>query len=316
MERKNTTINYKDKLKIRKEYKKMLDEYWIKNDIYKYDKKIKKTIKETNKNSEWGSKYGKVNFIIDYDPNDENFTNSVYAVSADPKGGAFVFSKGDILFFLAHGTNKGNIFFQDEFYKPSEIINKLEKQLMIPENVNKIYTLNCFGGLQEPFVTPGGIKVQSAHNSKKPIANINLFDKRFFSRPTPTFYFQDKADITDELKQDLLKFKNENFKGLYGTYHIQKALYEDEVNEITKQLEHIKQQREKINNIINHDFFNFLEITHKAISNNNNPVHINPTNKNVPENTGGTAEFSFFFKTFFSITNQIIPAPANKNPID
>lgn len=82
------------------------------------------------------------------------------------------FIHGDSLIVNAHGNSKGQMSFSidDKNYSITpEMLGKiLEKEDLIPDNIKSIYTMSCYGGLQQPFELDNGIKIQSAHTAKTP----------------------------------------------------------------------------------------------------------------------------------------------------
>lgn len=82
------------------------------------------------------------------------------------------FIHGDSLIVNAHGNSKGQMGFSidDKNYSITpELLGKiLEKGDLIPDNIKSIYTMSCYGGLQQPFELDNGIKIQSAHTAKTP----------------------------------------------------------------------------------------------------------------------------------------------------
>lgn len=76
----------------------------------------------------------------------------------------------DVLVIHAHGSKKGNILFgQKTIVKPEKLVEFLEANNKISPDIKKIYTLNCYGGAQDSFISSGGRPVKSAHTSKQPI---------------------------------------------------------------------------------------------------------------------------------------------------
>lgn len=212
---------------INQQYKELMDNYWINNFSETQRDNINKSIEALNKQNTNGAVFDKPNLFM---KDKENKIHEVYkAMVQDKNGAAFAFTKGDTMFLTAHGTKNGNILFQGKEYSVEDFVGKLESEKLLPEDIKKIYTLNCYGGKQQSFITSKGVKVSSGHTSDKPIA-LNTSKNR-----DSIFVAVDKdADISDALKEDIIRLKDEEIKGIINPKEIKEALTEKTVKKPKK----------------------------------------------------------------------------------
>lgn len=90
----------------------------------------------------------------------------------------YVFQKGNMAMLLAHGTEQGGIQFGDISMSPRAYIKILEDNGVLTPDIKKLYTIDCYGGKQKSFISPGGIKVSSSHTAQVPIMLTGFKDKR------------------------------------------------------------------------------------------------------------------------------------------
>ena len=89
--------------------------------------------------------------------------------------GMAVFGINDTAFILAHGTINGKIALpihrkgktKHFSVSPQNLVKEFEE--LLPEKYKNIYTINCFGGRQNKFVTESGRTVQSLHMDKSTV---------------------------------------------------------------------------------------------------------------------------------------------------
>ena len=91
--------------------------------------------------------------------------------------GANVFINHDSAILNMHGTEKGKVVFEhnNKSYSVNvkNVLDQFYEDKIIPKNVKQIYTLSCFGGLQESGTTSNGVPFESAHNAKTEISSFN-----------------------------------------------------------------------------------------------------------------------------------------------
>ena len=122
----------------------------------------------------------------------------------DKKKGAglALYKNHDNVILNIHGSNNGEVLYQGYKFNVSEVIQRLEDTGLIPENTKQIYTMSCYGGLQNKGVTTGGIPFESLHTSKDKVAGLEHTDKRL-----------EQLDNTiskrlNEYKETDIKFRN------------------------------------------------------------------------------------------------------------
>ena len=101
----------------------------------------------------------------------------------------------DSLIIHAHGTKDGKIYVGEQGkMSTKELGIYLQENDLIPENVKNIYTMSCYGGLQQPFVLENGVKIQSGHTSN------NLIHATWNTKVS-VYDLQDEAKIIPELEK-------------------------------------------------------------------------------------------------------------------
>lgn len=121
------------------------------------------------------------------------------------ESGINLYKLDDTLIISAHGSKKGNILFgKNTLVKPKELVEFLESNNKISEDIKRIYTLSCYGGTQESFVSSGGRPVKSSHTSKQPIHAAPYID-----RQDGTSAFLLSIDSQDDLDEEFKKIISE-----------------------------------------------------------------------------------------------------------
>ena len=89
------------------------------------------------------------------------------------------FTMDDSMFIIGHGTkNGGGIIANNKIAMNNKFLGSLLlEENLIPDNVKNIYTISCYGGLQQPIELSNGVKIQSLHNSKQKIKFGLTLDK-------------------------------------------------------------------------------------------------------------------------------------------
>ena len=186
---------------INKQYQELIDDYWT-NTALKHDKEIvKKVLPKLNK--KFNENFTKPDIYLTHD-NLNIRKNYLDVVNQKNGAEAYLFRQNDILFLNAHGGNNGKILYNKKFIEPKELLNELENANLIPDDIKKIYTISCFGGLQKPSKTNNGIPIESSHTSNKPIVGIPMTNEISFSISEGT------GDISENLKKDILR--NQGYK--------------------------------------------------------------------------------------------------------
>ena len=72
------------------------------------------------------------------------------------------------LIFEIHGSEEGLVAYKGKLFEPGELIQRFEDVGIIPDDINQIYTMSCYGGLQKSGVTKKGIPFESTHTSTLP----------------------------------------------------------------------------------------------------------------------------------------------------
>ena len=186
---------------INKQYQELIDDYWT-NTALKHDKEIvKKVLPKLNK--KFNENFTKPDIYLTHD-NLNIRKNYLDVVNQKNGAEAYLFRQNDILFLNAHGDTNGKILYNKKFIEPKELLNELENANLIPDDIKKIYTISCFGGLQKPSKTNNGIPIESSHTSNKPIVGIPMTNEISFSISEGT------GDISENLKKDILR--NQGYK--------------------------------------------------------------------------------------------------------
>lgn len=131
---------------------------------------------------------------------------------------ALLLRKNDALVLFAHGGQTGTIAFNGAEYAPQDFVRQLYGANLIPEDIKRLYTLNCYGGKQQSFIGPGGVQVQSAHTSTTPIIGGAMMDpdKPLFVTSLNT------GDMTDEFKR--FSLEDGELTVLYSADEVKQAL--------------------------------------------------------------------------------------------
>lgn len=133
---------------------------------------------------------------------------------------AFSNGKGS-MFIVMHGTKNGYVAFDSKAYKLQHISEILSVDNLIPEDIKNIYTISCYGGLQQPFVMPNGVEVKSSHTSKLPLAsNVDKYGDKMFAHIASADNAQVLPEVSKIFANDLfsLQITNEQFKEALSHY--------------------------------------------------------------------------------------------------
>lgn len=108
---------------------------------------------------------------------DDDISNSALSYS-----GMSVFGASGTAFIMAHGTEDGKIALPLDLKSkkkfsvpPEELLSKIDK--LLPDQYKKVFTINCYGGKQNKFITESGRVVQSLHRDAGPITGVFNRDK-------------------------------------------------------------------------------------------------------------------------------------------
>jgi hypothetical protein len=101
-----------------------------------------------------------------------------------------------------HGSEEGKVAYGNYTYKINELIQRLEDTGLIPEGTKQIYTMSCYGGLQEKGLTSSGIPFESSHTSLEPTIGYSNHD--IFDDINDSFKesFQDSVDFDKKQLED------------------------------------------------------------------------------------------------------------------
>ena len=252
---------------INKQYQELIDDYWT-NTALKHDKEIvKKVLPKLNK--KFNENFTKPDIYLTHD-NLNIRKNYLDVVNQKNGAEAYLFRQNDILFLNAHGDTNGKIVYNKKFIEPKELLNELENANLIPDDIKKIYTISCFGGLQKPSKTNNGIPIESSHTSNKPIVGIPMTNEISFSISEGT------GDISENLKKDILR--NQGYK-------VEEVLSPKQIDDVLKN----KPKKQSFNfNIDKNGQYYFGDIKPKEI-----PVKTNEEKsiKNIDNNIKGQTSF-------------------------
>ena len=252
---------------INKQYQELIDDYWT-NTALKHDKEIvKKVLPKLNK--KFNENFTKPDIYLTHD-NLNIRKNYLDVVNQKNGAEAYLFRQNDILFLNAHGGNNGKILYNKKFIEPKELLNELENANLIPDDIKKIYTISCFGGLQKPSKTNNGIPIESSHTSNKPIVGIPMTNEISFSISEGT------GDISENLKKDILR--NQGYK-------VEEVLSPKQIDDVLKN----KPKKQSFNfNIDKNGQYYFGDIKPKEI-----PIETNEEKsiKNIDNNIKGQTSF-------------------------
>ena len=252
---------------INKQYQELIDNHWL-NTINKHDKEvIEKALPKLNK--KYNENYTKPDIYITHNNYDIR-KNYLDVINKKNGAEAYLFRQNDILFLNAHGGNNGKILYNKKFIEPKELLNELEEANLIPDDIKKIYTISCYGGLQKPSKTNNGIPIESSHTSNKPILGIPMTNEISFSISEGT------GDISENLKKDILRNKD---------YKVEEVLSPKQIDDVLKN----KPKKQSFNfNIDKNGQYYFEDIKLKEI-----PVETNEEKsiKNIDDNIKGQTSF-------------------------
>lgn len=165
---------------------------------------------------------------------DEDIFKNIFDVSKINDGKSiYSFTQGDAMYILAHGKPSGEMSVILNG-KKTAITNKqlgeiLQAGELIPKDVKNIYTISCYGGLQQPFVLDNGIKIESIHNSDKQVWNPKTGSNGV---KAISFVTDKDSGLTDSAKESLEKnhkrtlkenFTQEQFDIAHNTLKTNKA---------------------------------------------------------------------------------------------
>ena len=98
--------------------------------------------------------------------------------SVNTGGGINVYKNHDNVIVHVHGAEingkpiKNKIAYKKADLEINDVIQELENAGIIPKDTKQIYTISCFGGLQESGVTANGIPFESAHTSEEQVYSL------------------------------------------------------------------------------------------------------------------------------------------------
>lgn len=72
------------------------------------------------------------------------------------------------LFILIHGADDGDVLMGNVHISTKELLEGLIAKGLTSDEIDVIYTISCYGGMQET-VTINGITISSCHDYKEPI---------------------------------------------------------------------------------------------------------------------------------------------------
>lgn len=72
------------------------------------------------------------------------------------------------MFIIAHGTPDGDMHIFNQYLTNMDILSSFYRNGLRKEEIEQIYTISCFGGLQQK-VEMNGIKMNSIHDEKQEI---------------------------------------------------------------------------------------------------------------------------------------------------
>lgn len=133
------------------------------------------------------------------------------------KQDALLLRKNDALILFAHGTKDGKIAFNRAAYSSENFVQMLYDKHLIPDDIKKIYTMNCYGGKQQSFIGPNGVEVKSAHTSTTPIIGCAIMD---FENPMFVTSLN-TGDMIDEFKE--FSMADGKLEVLYSSNEINEA---------------------------------------------------------------------------------------------
>lgn len=142
-----------------------------------------------------------------------------YAKSGKKNIGLNLVKNNENVILEIHGSNEGKVAYGGYTFKTNEIIQRLEDTGLIPKGTKQIYTMSCYGGLQEKGLTSSGIPFESSHTSLEPTIGYT------------------NRDIDDSIDNDLKE-----------TYQGEIDYNKSEIEDYTKALERKKEELNKIKN--------------------------------------------------------------------
>ncbi len=113
--------------------------------------------------------------MFHFSDTDEAINSTASMFSEHNKVGINLYKNHDNVILEIHGAETltgeslGKVPYGGYDFKVSEIIQRLEDTGLIPPDTKQIYTLSCYGGLQEKGTTASGIAFESMHTSDKAV---------------------------------------------------------------------------------------------------------------------------------------------------
>ena len=166
-----------------------------------------------------------------------------------------------------HGGESGKVGYGSYDFKINEIIQRLEDTGLIPPNTRQIYTMSCYGGLQEKGLTASGIPFESLHTSLEPTigyGHIDIFEEFDNTSLDATqylidYYQNDIVSIKEDIEtyRKLLELNPEDklYKEEFQYYKKQLKFSKKKLKEQKKQFEklskEIANQKEKVSTLAN-----------------------------------------------------------------
>ena len=141
-----------------------------------------------------------------------------------------------------HGSKEGKVEYGNYTYKINELIQRLEDTGLIPEGTKQIYTMSCYGGLQEKGLTASGIPFESFHTSLEPTIGYSNSD--------------DIDDINNKLKES---FQND---------------IDFDKSKLKEYTERLEKSKEELNTLKNKhpDWTNFIQTAESDVKRNQKQV--------------------------------------------
>jgi hypothetical protein len=195
------------------QFKNLMDNHWINNVNVQSKDAISQGLERLGKETD--ATYSLPEVFLKHDnPTIKQHFAEVGLSKNDAQ--AYLFRQNDILFLNMHGTPDGKVAFRQNKLNPSQFLDILYDAGMLPEDISKIYTISCFGGLQKTgTTTKNGIPIASSHTSNKPIASIPL--------PGEISFALANGELSEDLMEDVIR--NKDFK-------VEEVLTPQQINEI------------------------------------------------------------------------------------
>ena len=181
------------------------------------------------------------------------------AVTSNPamNGGLMLLRQGDVAFLAGHGSPQGHIAHYNIPYQKNSIVQRLEDAGFIPEDIKKIYTISCYGGVQTDFVTNRGIPITSIHTSKNPLLSISNKESGVTFKTNTDGNFNEPKSIKDSfVAKQYKQFIIERFKhDPETTFNVELIASREQINDVLRPIDERARQYYFENIDSNPDFF-------------------------------------------------------------